>query len=195
MKIKNEVFFVQKGSFCKSPEFSIILSDIRSAILSVYWGESGEFIINPVRRGNGVKPIKHTFISRLEELGWAPEKRLSLVKGVSPGPIDAVKNTPEGLFAVEWETGNISSSHRALNKIATGIIQGNLIGGILVLPVRTLAQYLTDRVGNFEELSPYFPMYSNLQLDSGIMGVISIEQDGLSNDVILIPKGKDGNAL
>ncbi|NLS89760.1 hypothetical protein EYI23_17625 [Bacillus subtilis] len=26
------------------------------------------------------------------------------------------------IFAVEWETGNIASSHRALNKIATGIL-------------------------------------------------------------------------
>ena len=42
-----------------------------------------------------------------------------------PGKIDAVKNLPDGrYFAFEWETGNISSSHRALNKMAIGLLDG-----------------------------------------------------------------------
>ncbi|MFS3941671.1 hypothetical protein ACL9SS_09830 [Bacillus subtilis] len=41
-----------------------------------------------------------------------------------PGPIHAVKilNNDKDIFAGEWETGNIASSHRALNKITTGIL-------------------------------------------------------------------------
>ncbi|WP_404289207.1 PDDEXK family nuclease [Bacillus amyloliquefaciens] len=38
------------------------------------------------------------------------------------GLIDAVKISNNDIFAVEWETGNIASSHRTLNKITTGIL-------------------------------------------------------------------------
>ncbi|HRP37887.1 MAG TPA: hypothetical protein PLS50_08840 [Candidatus Dojkabacteria bacterium] len=119
---------------------------------------------------------------------------MSIAIGMNPGPIDAIKQTDFGDFAVEWETGNISSSHRALNKIAVGIIQGLIVGGILVLPERSLSRYLTDRIGNFEELSPYFPMYNNLNID-GVIGVISICHDEIDKNAPIIPKGSDGNAL
>lgn len=95
---------------------------------------------------------------------------------------------------MEWETGNISSSHRALNKIVLGIIQKQIIGGILVLPQRALARYLTDRVGNYEEIAPYLPMYANLAIEEGFMGFISVNYDDVSPDALFIPKGKDGNA-
>jgi hypothetical protein len=48
--------------------------------------------------------------------------RTALGSRISPGPIDAVLTEKQGDFAFEWETGNISSSHRALNKIALGLI-------------------------------------------------------------------------
>src|SRR5690606_30397482 len=118
--------------------------------------------------------------------------RMALAKGMNPGPIDAVKATTAGLFAVEWETGNISSSHRALNKIAVGIIQKEIIGGFLILPVKEFSKYLTDRVGNYEELAPYFPLYENLKLE-GTLGVISVSFDEVDATVPLIAKGLDGN--
>ena len=113
---------------------------------------------------------------------------------MGPGPIDAIKKTKEGIFAVEWETGNISSSHRALNKISLGLIQKKLLGGILILPVRELAMFLTDRIGNLEEIQPYFALYQNLKIDVGFMGVIGVSYDAISKDAPLIPKGKDGNS-
>ncbi|WP_102422115.1 hypothetical protein [Bacillus amyloliquefaciens] len=39
-----------------------------------------------------------------------------------PDPIDTVKISNNDIFAVEWEMGNIASSHRALNQITTGIL-------------------------------------------------------------------------
>jgi hypothetical protein len=39
----------------------------------------------------------------------------------NPGNYDAVFETDHGLVAVECETGNISSSHRFLNKMAMGL--------------------------------------------------------------------------
>ena len=113
-----------------------------------------------------------------------------------PGAVDAVKVLPDGRsFAVEWETGNISSSHRALNKMAVGLLDGILAGGILVLPSRDMYQYLTDRVGNYAEIKPYFPVWRNLKIKEGVLAVIEIEHDSLSLDVPPIRKGTDGRAL
>ncbi len=194
MKISVRKTLLEKGDFCKSDKFKELYENIVNGINSVSWGDQREFIINPVKKGNGVLPIKNNFISHLSENGWVPESYLTLIDGIGPGPVDAVYRCTEGLVAVEWETGNISSSHRALNKIALGIIQKQLIAGFLILPVRSLSKYLTDRVGNYEEISPYFTMYSHLQIEKGFIGVLGVEHDKTSEDVILIPKGKDGNA-
>jgi hypothetical protein len=99
------------------------------------------------------------------------------------------------LFCLEWETGNISSSHRSLNKMALGIMKKILIGGVLILPTREMYQYLTDRIGNFREISPYFPLWRSLNLEEGLLLVIAIEHDAVSSQVPRIKKGTDGRAL
>jgi len=194
MKIIHQNLLIDKGIFATSSTFSEILVEVKESIKEVTLNSDNKFIINPVRRGNGVVPIKNDFISKLEADGWKSEVRMSLAAGMNPGPIDIIKNTEFGIFAVEWETGNISSSHRALNKIAVGIIQKQIIGGILILPIKDFAKYLTDRIGNYEELAPYFPMYQNLSIEEGIIGIIGIEHDGEDSTVPLIQKGRDGNA-
>jgi len=194
MKIEHENFLIKNGPFSDSNEFSTIMLELNAAIQCVTWHDPVKFIINPIQKGNGVFPIKDNFINYLKGLKWLPENKMALALGMNPGPIDAVKLTPYGPFAVEWETGNISSSHRALNKIATGIIQKQIIGGILILPTRTFSRYLTDRVGNYQEIAPYFPMYQNLSITEGIIGVIGIEHDDTDLLAPLISKGKDGNA-
>jgi hypothetical protein len=83
-------------------------------------------------------------------------------------------------FVAEWETGNISSSHRAVNKMALGLLTGRISGGVLVLPARKLYRYLTDRIGNYEELRPYFPMWSALPVADGYLGILAVEYDAAS---------------
>jgi hypothetical protein len=112
-----------------------------------------------------------------------------------PGPMDAVFAVGTQLFCVEWETGNVSSSHRALNKMALGILNGVLIGGALILPSRAMYRYLTDRVGNYDEIEPYFPLWKSLKVGRGLMVVFEIEHDAVSRDVPRIKKGTDGRAL
>ena len=86
-------------------------------------------------------------------LDWKLEERPVLAKGLGPGKVDALKLLSDGRqFAAEWETGNISSSHRALNKICIGILEGHLAGGVLILPDRELYKFLTQRIGNYKEL-------------------------------------------
>ncbi|MHB8394398.1 MAG: PDDEXK family nuclease [Candidatus Dormibacteria bacterium] len=97
-------------------------------------------------------------------------------------------------FVAEWETGNISSSHRALNKMALAMLEKRLSGGVLVLPTRALYRYLTDRIGNYEEIEPYFRVWASLPIDSGFLAVIGVEHDRTSQQVGRIPKGTDGRA-
>lgn len=197
MKIIKVEFLTKKGPFSTSSTFENILSEITKAVSAVTHPEGGgQFILNPTRMANGVVPIKKNFMQSLVGNEWRLEHRMSIASRVKPGPIDAVKKLTDGrYFSVEWETGNISSSHRALNKMAIGLLDGILAGGILVLPSREMYQYLTDRVGNYAEIEPYFPVWKNLQIKEGVLAVIEIEHDALSTDVPTIRKGTDGRAL
>ncbi len=92
-----------------TPDFQIILRELNVAITSVVSNSTDKFIFNPTPEGNGVFPIKNLFVNTLKtNYGWLAEKSTSIVRGVHPGPIDAIKKTSHGIFAVEWETGNIS---------------------------------------------------------------------------------------
>jgi hypothetical protein len=197
MKIIKTEFLIQKGPFPKSREFENILGVIKKAVFSVTHPEgSRQFTLNPTKQANGVVPIKKNFQQSLVQNGWLREHRMSIASRIKPGPIDAVKKMPDGrYFAIEWETGNISSSHRALNKMAVGLLDGVLVGGILILPSRDMYRYLTDRIGNYAEIEPYFTVWKNLQIQEGVLAVIEIEHDALSTDVPLIRKGTDGRAL
>lgn len=200
MKILRFETLINQGQFGNSDTFKLITRHIQNAINSIENPSGcGSFALYDQKQGNGVKPIKEAFITQLIKLGWNSEERIDVtVTAKQPGPIDAAyplgNNTS---FAVEWETGNISSSHRALNKIAVGMLEGILLGGILVLPSRQMYYYLTDRVGNFEELEPYFPVWKalNTHIANGILQVIEIEHDFVSTSVPKIMKGTDGRAF
>ncbi|MDN3637968.1 hypothetical protein QWY82_04005 [Simiduia curdlanivorans] len=193
MKIIRREVLINKGSFPAKEKY---LAQIDEAISKVVWPLGrNNFTINPVPKGNGVKIIKDACMQHLELNGWKLEERLQILTDAKPGPLDAVKPIGNSQFlALEWETGNISSSHRALNKMACGMLENKLVGGVLVLPSRPFYTYLTDRVGNFQELSPYFTMYKNLNLLQGYLAVYEIEHDNLDSSVPLIPKGTDGMA-
>lgn len=114
---------------------------------------------------------------------------------LTTGDLDALKDTADGYIAFEWETGNISSSHRALNKLFLTMQQTNTLGCFLVVPSDSLKAYLTDRIGNIGELKPYFPLWSNIQNIKGTLRIIAVEHDATSFDVPKIPKGTDGRAI
>jgi hypothetical protein len=79
----------------------------------------------------------------LEKLGWKVEHPARYGGKRNPGKFDAMLETNSGPIVLEWETGNISSSHRSLNKMALGITRGEILGGFLVVPSRAFAQYQT----------------------------------------------------
>lgn len=197
MKISHTEILLKQGLETYETELNRLLAEITCAISAVSWPpDSDTFTIHPEKKGNGVKPIKQNCMNYLQGEGWLLEHRTAVVDGMRPGPIDAVKRLNDGrLFALEWETGNISSSHRALNKMATGVLQNVLLGGVLILPSRSLYEYLTDRVGNYPEIAPYFSLWQSVQVQKGFLAVIEIEHDAESADVPKIPKGTDGRAL
>ncbi len=196
MKIIKEVSLISRGDFEKSQEWSVIQSEIRSAIdLIVYPVGTSSFTINPARHGNGVKPIKNACMAALQEnFGWELETKITYATR-SPGRVDATKRLNGDFFALEWETGNISSSHRAVNKMVLGLLRGVFLGSALVLPSRKLYAYLTDRIGNYEELEPYFDVWRAVNLEQGFLEVFVVEHDAIDSNVPTITKGTDGRAL
>lgn len=197
MKLAKIEYLINTGRFAESKEWKVILRDLREGITSVVWPpENASFILNPSTgrgrgEGNGVLPIKEACMITLEKLGWSADERKN------PLRLDAVKDLKGGpAFGVEWETGNISSSHRAVNRLLLGYRQKLLIGGALIVPTRKLYRYLTDRVGNFSELEPYFELWrTTAGWDEGVLAIIAVEHDGTDPKVPRIKKGTDGRAL
>ncbi|MFD4538491.1 hypothetical protein [Streptomyces bauhiniae] len=212
MKITEWRALVDQGSYSSSPTFQRVEQDIVGAITDVVWPPgSDRFTIHPESgkergQGNGVVPIKKSFAEALARRGWELERRAprakgaeqTVIKGSRPGAFDGHLSFPENdplPFAVEWETGNISSSHRAINRIGLGLKLDYLSGGVLVVPSASLARYLTDRIGNAPELLPYHSLWEQWDFQEfGYFGIVTVEHDAESVEVPRIPKGKDGRA-
>jgi hypothetical protein len=201
MKIVHTEFLIRTGAFSESSDWATRYAEICEAIKAVEWPlGSGSFTLydQPGKRrgkGSGVKPIKDLCMSHLVKCGWTCEVTLDIAAVNRPGKIDAACTVSGGLLCVEWETGNISSSHRALNKMCLGMLKGVLVGGVLILPTRCMYKYLTDRVGNYKEIEPYFPLWQSLPIRNGVLCVIAVEHDNVSQNVPRIPKGTDGRSL
>lgn len=200
MRIDHVETLLEAGDFARSDECERIRKQIHESARAVDWPDgSGTFTIYAQSgkkrgEGNGVKPIKLRMMSQLEHHGWKLEEPLDLATVTRPGNLDAVLYTSKGPFAFEWETGNISSSHRALNKMCLGLLKGKLIGGVLVVPSRKLYRFLTDRVGNWDELAPYLDLWKSVPIKEGLLEIVVIEHDATSLDVPRIPKGTDGRS-
>ena len=201
MKIVSVETLINSGSFPASDEWHTLRSQLHDDIRRMDWPPgTGTFTVYPESgkksgQGNGVKPIKDGLMYRLERRGWQLEKAMDIATVIRPGKLDAVFDCEAGPVAVEWETGNISSSHRALNKMCLGLMKGLLVGGVLVVPSRDFYKFLTDRVGNISELRPYLDLWSSIKCDNGILEIIVVEYDDTSFDVPRIKKGTDGRAL
>lgn len=160
---------------------------------------SGFFTIHPQSgrkrgEGNGVRPIRDEFVRGLKARGWVIEGKAKNALNEALGDFDAVLPGPEHPIVVEWETGNISSSHRSMNKLTMLVSCGVISAGVLVVPSRKLCAYLTDRIGNIQELAPYFGLWKSVPCKSGALEIVVIEQDAESLDVPRIPKMTDGRA-
>ena len=153
------------------------------------------FILNDSHKNcNGVVPVKEECYRILEEdYHWYREKPLTYFHedAQKGGPIDVYKEFyfrgSVFMAGLEFETGNISSAHRSMNKLRVGIIKGELDIAFLMMPIKRMSFYLTDRVSNYEELEPYFVL-----LDDVPFVIFGFDADEYNSDAPLLAKGKDG---
>ena len=201
MKIVREETLISCGEFAASDAWRTARRKLHTAIKKVEWPKgSGTFTIYPENgkkrgQGNGVTPIKDGLMLDLESQGYELEGSATLSENRKFGGFDAMLATEHGPVVVEWETGNVSSSHRSLNKMALFLIEGKIAAGVLIVPSREMYQYLTDRVGNIRELEPYLKMWRSIPCQSGVLEIVVIEHDATSTKVPRIKKGTDGRAL
>ncbi|MCD4483929.1 hypothetical protein LQR31_05505 [Chromobacterium vaccinii] len=170
---------------------------------------------------NGVQFLRRRFLDYMVKVEkWIPEGKIhydhdtnrSAIQLYPPesinyfepitsgfGEFDFLTQTTNGMAAaIEWETGNISSSHRSLNKLTTLLSAGIIKIGVLILPSRDLYTHLTDRIGNIGELSPYLNFWQSFgnTIQSGMLAITVVEHDELSDDPNLpfLAVGNDGRA-
>ncbi|MHB8258614.1 MAG: PDDEXK family nuclease [Acidiferrobacterales bacterium] len=169
---------------------------------------------------NGVGYLRRRFLDHVvKQEGWRAEVGFDLGKNQVPpelrlypslepyrepissefGNFDLVTTAPGGVHvAIEWETGNISSSHRSMNKLAIALGAGKVQAGVLIVPSRNLYEHLTDRIGNIGELSGYLSMWRDLEarVERGLLAISVVEHDFLTDDrkFPYLPSGNDGRA-
>ena len=173
---------------------------------------------------NGVSPIKSQFFTAMAWANWKTEHSLSLELYLksrrdiqrlmvypdivplteklhsSVGDFDFTYETDSGFRTViEWETGNISSAHRSLNKMCLALMAGLTDAGVLIVPSRKFYPHLTDRIGNWQEICPYLAFWQtvgNKVIRKGLLAVTVVEHDELVTDdsIPYIKQGADGRS-
>jgi hypothetical protein len=225
MKWLRTLVLFDQGSIAATPDWHLLHASVVRSIQSVAFPPgSGTLTLrrksqlaNKQWQRNGVSYIKRSFFDHLVHIEqWQSEVGVSLndirpatvttfpagapyVEPVTSsfGPFDFVATAPAGLkVAVEWETGNISSSHRSMNKMALAIEMGVVDAALMVVPSRALYAHLTDRIGNISELSGYLAMWQGMgkSLQRGLMCVAVVEHDALCDAGEYLPVGSDGRA-
>lgn len=169
---------------------------------------------------NGVGFLRDRFLRSMRDVeGWHAEGAVDLARDRQQPPIklypsleqyrepitsdfggfDFMTVAPNGTrIAIEWETGNISSSHRSMNKLAIALSNSIVEIGVLIVPSRDLYEHLTDRIGNIGELSGYLAMWEGLKsvVPRGLLAITVVEHDELSTDLKFpyLKVGRDGRA-
>lgn len=169
---------------------------------------------------NGVGFLRTRFLEFMRDIeGWHAEGDVDLSRDRQQPPIklypsleayrepitsdfggfDFMTTAPNGTrIAIEWETGNISSSHRSMNKLAIALSNGIVEVGVLIVPSRKLYEHLTDRIGNIGELSGYLSMWEGLKavVPRGLLAITVVEHDELTTDPKFpyLKVGRDGRA-
>jgi hypothetical protein len=201
VKIVKVVTLQNCGPYAASQHWKKTRKQIHMAVRSCEWPVgSGSFTIYPESgkergKGNGVLPIRNEFVRALQATGWKIEGKAKNALDQRLGDFDAVLPGPDKPIAVEWETGNISSSHRSMNKLTMLVSTGVISAGVMVVPSRKMYVYLTDRIGNIQELEPYLGLWQSVPCHSGVLEIVVIQQDAESTNVPKIPKITAGRAL
>ena len=229
MKWLRTLVIINRGNIVSSDDWKAVHNSYVRSIQSIDFpkGAGSLTLRRKVKRPdgqwdrNGVGYLRSRFLNHMvKDEAWCSEVGFDLSKGRTPpdlqlypsmelhhepimsdfGEFDFVTTAPAGTrVAIEWETGNISSSHRSMNKLAIALVAGTIEAGVLIVPTRDLYEHLTDRVGNIDELSGYLTMWKDLgdRVERGLLAVSVVEHDALTDDLDFpfLRVGKDGRAL
>ena len=225
MKWLRTIIVFDKGNVVAEQDWATVhASYVRSIEAIDHPVGSGKFILrrkvrkpNGKWKRNGVGYMRASFLHKMVEIEeWEreaavklprdriqPALRLYPISGAYQEPItsnfggfDFQTLTKDGLrVAIEWETGNISSSHRSMNKLAIALASGAIQVGVLIVPSRACYEQLTDRIGNIGELSGYLELWeaAKAAVQRGLLAISVVEHDNVTDDPI-IPFLKVGNA-
>lgn len=206
MQYKSHVTLYDRNFYAKRAEVQKLIGDVFTALhkMTNHIDENGEEIYTlkaSVNNDNGVKPLTNQFRRNMEELGWDSEKSFWSKSVDGPGPVDFAMQLSDGTwFCVEWETGNKSSTNRAVEKLQLGMTDNIISGGILVVAEEEFQKHCTSGIGSFELCKHYIRKWRRHQ-DGDFFAIIGFTYDELIDfnhpeyDTFeFIPKGKDGHA-
>lgn len=214
MKWLRTLVLVSKGDVMSSDDWRTLHESYCRAIASIDYPEgSGTLTLREKVKlpdgqwiRNGVGYLRARFLrAMIGTEGWQAEGNVDLSRDRIQPPIrlypslteyrepitsdfggfDFMTTADNGTrIAIEWETGNISSSHRSMNKLAIALASGIIEVGVLILPSRALYAHLTDRIGNIGELSGYLAMWEAMHpsVKRGLLAISVVEHDALTND-------------
>lgn len=228
MKWLRTMILFDKGGMISSPDWENLHKSYIRAIASIEHPQgSGSLTLRRKRRlpnnqwkRNGVGYLRKEFLTFMRDHeGWQAESDVALPRNREQPPLllypsleeyrepitsdfggfDFMATAENGArVAIEWETGNISSSHRSMNKLAIALSWGLMDVGVLIVPSRALYEHLTDRIGNIGELSGYLSMWEGLKsvVERGLLAITVVEHDHLTNseDIEYLVVGCDGRA-
>jgi hypothetical protein len=228
MKWLRTIILFDKGSIVQSPDWISVHESYVRAINSIdYPIGSGTLTLRQKRRlpngqwqRNGVGFLRKRFLDfMINSENWQCEGSVALARDRDQTPLllypsmesycepitsdfgefDFMTTTEHGTrIAIEWETGNISSSHRSMNKLAIALSNEIINIGVLIIPSRALYKHLTDRIGNIGELSGYLAMWADLSsaVTRGLLAITVVEHDNSTSDQDLpyLSVGIDGRS-
>jgi Restriction endonuclease BamHI len=228
MKWLRTLILFDQGDVIASPDWSALHESYVRSIQSVDFPEgSGTLTLRRKFQKldkqwdrNGVVYLKNRFFDHMQRVeGWEAEANVDLAADREQPPIrlypslepyrepitskfggfDLMTTTDSGLrIAIEWETGNISSSHRSMNKLAIALGAGIIEVGVMIVPSREFYAHLTDRIGNIGELSGYLAMWESMKFSvkRGLLALTVVEHDHLTDEAAhpYLPLGNDGRA-
>lgn len=228
MKWLRTLVLFDQGNVIASEDWRIVHESYVRCIESIdHPRGSGQLILREKARlangqwqRNGVNYLRSYFLDLMVgKEKWQPEGGVDLSRNRKQPPVrlypsgeeynepitsdfggfDFITKTNSGVrVAIEWETGNISSSHRSMNKLAIALGSGIVEVGVLIVPSRNLYTHLTDRIGNIGELSGYISMWEGLKssVSRGLLAITVVEHDGTTIDPSFpyLKSGEDGRA-
>lgn len=226
MKWLRTLVLFDQGDVISSSDWRAVHESYTQAIAGIdHPRGSGRFKIREKERRpggqwarNGVHYPRTYFLELMPQQGWQPEVGVDLSHREQPpvilypslepyvepvtsrfGSFDFITIAQNGTrIAIEWETGNISSSHGSMNRLAIALGNGIVDIGVLIVPSRKLYDHLTDRTGNIGELSGYLSMWEGLKatVQRGLLAITVVEHDELTADDAFpyLRVGDDGRA-